>query len=69
MGGGPSGTVSITGILRLLFEVERTVADTAVNDEKLDEGQTPDIDPKNAPDRDRPKDDAQKQVNKWMGDL
>jgi hypothetical protein len=61
LGGGPAGSVSITGILRLLFEAERTVADTAANDEKLDEGQTPDADPKNAPDRDRPKDDAQKQ--------
>lgn len=43
--GGSSMTgVSITGILRLLFDAERSSGDTAENDEDLDEGQLPDAD-------------------------
>jgi hypothetical protein len=47
-GGEFTGSASITGILRLLFEAERTAPDPAIDDEKLDEGQTPDADLKNA---------------------
>jgi hypothetical protein len=61
VGSGLTASVSITGILRLLFEAEQTAADTAADDEKLDEGQLPDAEPKNAPDKDPPKDEAQKQ--------
>lgn len=47
-GGEFTGSASITGILRLLFEAERTLPNSAIEDEKLDEGQTPDVDPKDA---------------------
>jgi hypothetical protein len=62
VGGDFTGSASITGILRLLFEAERTVPDTAIDDEALDEGQTPDADLKNAPkSKDAPKEEVQKQ--------
>ena len=39
LGRAAAGTLSLTGILRLLFDAEREVSDSAVDDEQLDEGQ------------------------------
>lgn len=61
VGSGLTTTVSITGILRLLFEAERSADDTAADDEKLDEGQTPDAGPENASMEVSPEDEVQKQ--------
>jgi hypothetical protein len=49
LGGAATGSMSLTGILRLLFDAESavTAAESAVEDEKLDEGQF--IDPNSAP--------------------
>ena len=60
VGSGPAGSVSITGILRLLFETEQGAADTAADDEKLDEGETPEEEPKKCPEKEPPKDEAPK---------
>lgn len=60
VGSGPEGSVSITGILRLLFEAEQAAADTAAEDEKLDEGQIPEEEPKRGPEKDPPKDETPK---------
>lgn len=58
--GSDPGSVSITGILRLLFEAEQAATDTAADDEKLDEGQIPEEEPKKGPEKEPPKDEAQK---------
>ncbi len=42
VGSGSTASASITGILRILFESERSSSDTTANDEDLDEGQIPD---------------------------
>jgi hypothetical protein len=60
VGSGPAGSVSITGILRLLFEAEQAVADIAADDEKLDEGQISEEEEKKGPEKEPPKDEAPK---------
>jgi hypothetical protein len=46
LGGVAPGSLSLTGILRLLFDAERvTDAEAAAEDEKLDEGQPPELAP------------------------
>jgi len=60
VGNGQTGSVSITGILRLLFEAEQAKADTAADDEKLDEGQIPAEEQKKGPGKDPSKDEVPK---------
>ena len=45
-GGAPISALSLTGILRLLFDAERAVTDVAADDENLDEGQSPNPHPR-----------------------
>ncbi len=52
--------VSISGILRLLFEAERSAGDTVENDEDLDEGQIRDADSGDSSTDDSPGDEPQK---------
>lgn len=60
LGSGPARSVSITGILRLLFEAEQAADDTAADDEKLDEGQIAEEEPKKGPEKDLSTDEVPK---------
>ena len=59
IGSGATASVSISGILRLLFEAERSVGDTAADDEDLDEGLISDAG-SGASSKHSPKDEVQK---------